>query len=162
MLNWQGKKRMHAVLLDRVEEYLAGTLTPAARQAFETHLTHCESCREEVDSLKDIAGLFASLRSDETPTPSPAFYSKVMTQVEESRRAPAFSGLFNLDVVFGRRLAYSCLLTIAVLGSFLFTRETRFSSSLSPAAVMAQQNLPVFDSGTGRDNMLITLTSYEQ
>jgi hypothetical protein len=48
------------------------------------------------------------------------------------------------------------------LGSFLFTRETRFSSSLSPAAVMAQQNLPVFDSGTGRDNMLITLTSYEQ
>lgn len=162
MLNWQGKKRMHAVLLDRLEEYLAGTLTPAARQTFETHLTQCESCRQEMDGLKDVAGLFASLRSDETLTPSPAFYSKVMTQVEERRSAPPFSNLFNLDMVFGRRLAYSCLLTIAVLGSFLFTRETRFSSSLSPAAVMAQQNLPVFDSGTGRDNMLITLTSYEQ
>ena len=92
---------MHAVLLDRLEEYLAGTLTPAARQTFETHLTQCESCRQEMDGLKDVAGLFASLRSDETLTPSPAFYSKVMTQVEERRSAPPFSNLFNLDMVFG-------------------------------------------------------------
>ena len=153
---------MHAVLLDRLEEYLAGTLTPAARQTFETHLTRCESCREEIDGLKEITGLFESLRSDETLTPSPAFFSKVMGQVEERRSTPSLSDLFNLDVVFGRRLAYSCLLTITILAGFLFTRETRFSSSLSPEAVMAQQNLPVFDSGTGRDNMLITLTSYEQ
>ena len=162
MLNWQGKKRMHAVLLDRLEEYLAGTLTPAARQAFETHLTHCESCREEIDGLKEVAGLFESLRSDETLSPSPAFYSKVMGQVEEHRSMPSLSNLFTLDAVFGRRLAYSCLLTITVLVGFLLTRETRFSSALSPEAVMAQQNLLVFDSGTGRDNMLITLTSYEQ
>ncbi|MGP8247318.1 MAG: anti-sigma factor family protein [Bryobacteraceae bacterium] len=153
---------MHAVLLDSLEEYLAGTLTPAARQTFETHLTGCESCREEMDGLKDVSGLFESLRSDETFTPSPAFYSKVMGQVEERRSIPSFSNLFNLDVVFGWRLAYSCLLTIAVLVGFVVTRETRFSSSLSPEAVMAQQNLPVFDSGTGRDNMLITMTSYEQ
>jgi anti-sigma factor RsiW len=153
---------MHAVLLDNLEEYLAGTLTPVARQTFEVHLTRCESCREEVDSLKEFTGLFESLRSDEAPAPSPAFYAKVMTQVEERRSAPSFASLFTLNEAFGKRLAYSCLLTIAILGSFLFTRETRFSSSLSPDAVMAQQNLPVFDSGTGRDNMLITLTSYEQ
>ena len=153
---------MHAVLVDSLEEYLAGTLNPAARRAFESHLTRCESCREELDGLRDVNGLFEILRSDETLSPSPAFYAKVMGQVEERRSVPSFSGLFNLDEVFGRRLAYSCLLTIAILGSFLFTRETRFSSSLSPVAVMAQQNLPVFDSGPGRDNMLITLTSYEQ
>lgn len=153
---------MHAVLLDRLEEYLAGTLTPAARQSFEAHLIGCESCREEIDGLKDVGGLFESLRSVETFTPSPAFFSKVMGQVEERQSVPSFSNLFNLDAVFGRRLAYSCLLTITVLVGFLFTRETRFSPSLSPEAVMAQQNLPVFDSGTGRDNMLITLTSYEQ
>ena len=155
---------MHAVLLEGLEEYLAGTLNPAARQGFEAHLTRCGSCREEIAGLKEVAGLFESLRSDEIIAPTPAFYSKVMTQVEERRSAPWFSGLFNftLDEAFGKRLAYCCLLTIAVLGSFVFTRETRFTDGPSPEAILAQQNLPVFDSGSGGDNMLITLASYEQ
>jgi hypothetical protein len=52
-------------------------------------------------------------------------------------------------------------MTLAVLGSYLVTRETGYAGGPSPEAVMAQQNSPAFDSASAPDNMLVTLTAYE-
>ena len=40
--------------------------------------------------------------------------------------------------------------------------KTRLASSLSPEAVMAQQNYPAFDSEHGQENMLVTLAAYDE
>jgi len=56
---------------------------------------------------------------------------------------------------------FASLLTLAVLGSYLISRETAYPSGPSPEAVMAQQELPAFDSAPAPDNMLVSLTAYE-
>jgi anti-sigma factor RsiW len=154
---------MHAVVMDSLEEYLSGSLTPAALRDIEAHLSGCNSCREEIRSLQDVSQLFVSLRSDETPEPSLGFYAGVMRQVETRQNPqPATSGLFALNFLFARRLAFGSLLALALLGGFLITHEPEIVGSPSPEAIMAQQDAPTFDSAPAHDNMLVTLTAYEQ
>ena len=76
--------------------------------------------------------------------------------------ARTFAGLFALDFAFGRRLVFASLLTLAILGGFLATREASIRSGPSPDTIMAQQESPAFDSAAAQDNMLVTLTAYEQ
>ena len=76
--------------------------------------------------------------------------------------APSFASLFGLDFAFGRRVAFASLVTLAILGSYLITREAQYPVGPSPEAVLAQQNAPSFDSGPARDHMLVTLTASEQ
>ena len=85
-----------------------------------------------------------------------------MQRVGESRIAPSFASLFSLDLAFGRRLVFASLMTLAILGGYLVTREADFPVGPSPEAVMAQQDMPDFDSASAPDNMLVTLTAYEQ
>ena len=85
-----------------------------------------------------------------------------MQQVGERRASPSVAALFGMDFALGRRLAFASLLTLAVLGSYLVTSETGYPGGPSPEAVMAEQDSPTFDAAPGRDNMLVTLTAYEQ
>ncbi|HTX36410.1 MAG TPA: zf-HC2 domain-containing protein [Bryobacteraceae bacterium] len=153
---------MHAVVVENLEEYLAGTLEPADRRAIEAHLNACEDCREEMSEMREVSRLFVSLRPEEEWQPSPGFYAGVVRRVEEQVVRPSFASLFSLDFVFGRRLVFASLVMLAVLGSYLVTRETEYVPGPSPETVMAEQNSPSFDSGPGRDNMLVTMTAYEQ
>ena len=153
---------MHAVVMESLEEYLAGVLEPAALRDIEAHLNTCESCREEVGSMREISQLFGSLRSEESPAPSPAFYAEVVRQVEAAKPAPSFAGFFAFDLAFARRLAFASLLTLAILGGYLVSREADYTAGPSPEAVLAQQDAPAFDSAPGQDNMLVTLTAYER
>jgi len=155
---------MHAVLMDSLEEYLSGTLEPVELRAVEAHLSACQLCREEIHGMQQVSLLFGSLRSEETVAPSPRFYARVVERVQESRRqaAPSFASFFALDFAFGRRLVFASLLTLALAGSYLVTHEAGMAQGgISPAAVMAQQNSPGFDSDHAPDNMLVTLTAYE-
>jgi anti-sigma factor RsiW len=153
---------MHAVLMDSLEEYLAGALEPATQRKIEAHLSTCKLCREEIHSMQDVSQLFVSLRSEDVFEPSPGFYAGVRQQAGERRAAPSFAGLFAMDFAFGRRLVFASLLTLAVLGSYLVTSEIEYQTGPSPEAVMAEQDSPTFDSAPARDNMLVTLTAYEQ
>ena len=153
---------MHAVVMSNLEEYLAGTLEPAGQREIEAHLNTCSMCRDEIRSMQDVSQLFVSLRSEQDWDPSPGFYAGVMRGVGERQAAPSFASFFALDFAFGRRVAFASLLTLAILGSYLVTRETEFPAGSSPEVVMAQQNAPSFDSAPARDNMLVTLTAYEQ
>jgi anti-sigma factor RsiW len=159
---------MHAVVMSSLEEYLAGALEPAAQREVQAHLSTCRMCSEEIHSMRDLSQLFVSLRSPESSTsedsldPSPGFYAGVMRQAGERRATPSFGGLFGFDFAFGRRVVFASLLTLAILGSYLVTRENQLPGGPSPEAVMAQQNSPSFDSAPAQDNMLVTLTAYEQ
>jgi anti-sigma factor RsiW len=153
---------MHAVLIESLEEYLSGTLEPVTQREIEAHLSACGTCREELRGMQDVSSLFGSLRSSEAFDPQPGFYARVMQQVgEQKSAAPSFASLFTLDFAFGRRLAFASLMTLAVLGSYLVSREAEYPGGPSPEAVMAQQESPGFEAAPAPDNMLVTLTAYE-
>ena len=166
---------MHAVVMSSLEEYLSGALEPAAQREIEAHLNTCPTCREEVAGMREISQLMVSLRpaarsavsegdslTDDALRPSPGFYAGVMNKVGERAAAPSFAGWFGLDFAFGRRVVFASLVTLAIVGSYLVSRETELPSGPSPEVIMAQQNSPSFDSGEGHTNMLVTLTAYEQ
>src|SRR2546425_4517135 len=146
---------MHQVIVESLEEYLIGALPTAAQRDFDAHLESCAECRREVAGMTEVSSLFECLRPVEPVEPPPGFYARVMQQVGRNQ-APSFWSLFSLDAMFGRRVVFASLLTLAVLGSFLVSRETAYSSEpLSPDTIMAQQD------SANRDTMLVTLTSYE-
>jgi anti-sigma factor RsiW len=153
---------MHRAVLDCLEEYLSGSLEPADLGRIEAHLEICEACRHEVESMRELSQCLAALRPEEAPDPSPGFYARVAEQIGRQTAAPTFSNLFNWQFAFGRRVAFAALVTFAILGSYLVMHENASPSGPSPEAVMAQQESPAFESGPAPDNMLVTLTAYEQ
>jgi anti-sigma factor RsiW len=152
---------MHAAVMESLEDYLSGSLNPADRQRIEAHLEQCEMCREEVAAMEDASLLLEEFHSGDTFEAAPGFYAGVMQRVGASKPAPSLGNLFAFDLAMGRRLAFACLLTLAVMGSYLVSRETGYSGSPSPETIMAQQDSPAFDSAAGHDAMLVTLTAYE-
>jgi len=152
---------MHAVVMDSLEEYLAGVLEPAVIRKVEAHLKTCGTCREEVAGMRRISRWMSELKMEDAVAPPPAFYVRVMQQVGNAKPVPAFASLFALDLAFGRRIAFACLLTLAVLGSYLVTRESGEPAPLSPEVIMAQQDAPTFGTAQAHEAMLATLTSYE-
>lgn len=154
---------MHAVVMESLEEYLAGVLEPATLRDIEAHLSTCRMCREEIHGMREVSQLFASLRPVETETGAvaPGFYGKVMARVSQRRSAPTFANLFALDVAFGRRLVFASLLTLTVLGGYLVSHERGNPVGPSPEAILAQQNAPAFETASAENNMLATLTAYE-
>src|ERR1039457_5702778 len=153
---------MHAVIVESLEEFLSGSLDPAALRDIEAHLATCSSCRVEVGAMQDLSGMFMSLRSAEVLEPTPAFYTRVVEQVGRSKPAPWFAGPLGFDMAFGRRLVFASLLLMAVMGSYLVTHEAGLQVGPSPEAILAQQNAPAFETARAEDNMLVTLTAYEQ
>jgi len=161
-VNLQGKKSMHAVVMESLEEFLAGTLEPAERSSIEAHLGNCAACREELQGMEDLNLLFGSLRPHEEIEPSPGFYARVTAEIADRNAAPSWNNLFALDPAWGRRLVFSCLLVLAAMGTYLVSNERGYSLGPMPDAVMAQQTQPSFDSAPASESMLVTLASYEQ
>jgi anti-sigma factor RsiW len=152
--------------MESLEEYLSGTLQPAVQREIEAHLNICGPCREEVAAMQEISLYFQALEAPEdlqpaNLQPAPGFYAQVKRQVGDRHAVPAFAGFFALDFAFGRRLVFASLLTLAVLGSYLVSSDADYPTGLSPAAVMAQQDSPAFDSARAQDNMLVTMTTFE-
>jgi len=144
---------MHQVILDRLEEYLAGT--PSSRE-FTAHLESCPECRTEVSEIQGLSSALGALRSQEEIAPRAGFYARVSGRIEQ-QRPRSLAALFWLDPVFGKRVVFASVMTLAVLGSYLITRETDYSAGPpNPEVVMAQQ-APTQDP----DVMLATLASYE-
>jgi anti-sigma factor RsiW len=147
--------------MESLEEYLSGVLEPAARRRIDIHLNDCPSCRAAVDGMVDAASLFDALRNEEYE-PAPGFYARVVERIESTSAAPSLPGFFSFDLVFARRLALSCMLTLAVLGSVLITREATYRGSFTPDAVLSQDTTAAASSALAQDNMLLTLTAYER
>jgi anti-sigma factor RsiW len=147
--------------MESLEEYLSGTLKPAALRDIEAHLDSCEICRHEVAGMRQVSQWFGAFKVEEEMAPAPGFYARVMRQVGHRQVVPSFAGFFALDFAFGRRLVFASLLTLAALGSYLVSHESGYPTGLSPEAVMAQQDSPAYDTARARENMLATMTTYE-
>ena len=147
---------MHAVIINDLEEYLSGSLPLSVRHRFEAHLETCAKCRLEVDEMRESTELLASLKAAGEVEPSPSFVAQVMQDVAAGRQAPSFWSPFR-DFDFGRRVVFASLLTLAVLGTVLVSREETYAPEPStPEAVMAD--------GAGApnsDQMLVALANYE-
>jgi anti-sigma factor RsiW len=146
---------MHAVIVEDIEDYLAGTLPPSSQRRFQAHLETCGACRREIQEMREFTGLFGALKLAGAVEPSPGFTARVMQDVA-MRPAPSLWNPFA-DFAFGRRVVFASLLTLAVLGTVLVSRETAYSPApTTPEAVMAN------DQGSPTaDRMLVTLTAYE-
>lgn len=147
--------------MESLEEYLSGLLEPAARRRIEAHLDGCADCRAQVSGFAQVSSLFASLKSDGMEA-APGFYSRVAQRIQTRRAAPSFASLFAFDLVLARRLAFSCMLLLAAMGSFLVSREITYRASLSPDAVLSQETAAASGTALAQDNMLLTLTAYER
>jgi anti-sigma factor RsiW len=146
---------MHAVIIDDLEEYLSGYLPPAALDRFQSHLDACGECRREVDEIQGTTGLLAPLKAADAIAPPPSFVAQVMQTVAE-RPTPSFWGYFG-DFAFGRRVVFASLLTLAVLGTVLVSREQAYTPHpTTPEAVMADGA-----SSPDASQMLVTLANYE-
>ena len=152
---------MHAVVIESFEEYLSGRLAPAACRSVEDHLRDCPRCRAEMDAMADASRLFGALRG-EACDPAPGFYARVVERIEASSAAPSIAGFFDFDLVFLRRMAFSCALLLVAMGSFLVSREIAYHSSFSPEAILSQDNAAASETALAQDNMLLTLTAYER
>ena len=106
--------------------------------------------------MQELSGALLALRAVEPVAPALGFYAKVARQVEVQRPRAPWSFVW-LDPAFGKRVALASLMTLAVLGSYLITRETEYSAGpAKPEVIMAQQ-APADNS----DTILATLASYE-
>jgi|SRR5689334_14856589 anti-sigma factor RsiW len=144
---------MHQVILDRLEEHLSGA--PGTRE-FTAHLASCEECRAEVREMQELSSVMVALRAPEDLAAPPGFYAGVAQRVERERPRSLWN-LFLLDPGFGRRVAFASLMTLAILGSYLITRETDYAAGPPSAeAIMAQRG-----PADNQDVMLATLASYE-
>jgi anti-sigma factor RsiW len=146
---------MHALIVDDIEEYLAGTLPLSSQRRLQAHLETCGECSREIQEMREVGELFASLKADGAAEPPASFVARVMQQLAE-RPAPSLWSPFG-DFAFGRRVVFATLLTLAVLGTVLVSRESAYAPAPStPEAVMAN------DQGSPTaDRMLVTLTAYE-
>ena len=155
---------MHQTIQDGLEDFLAGTSESNDRSRIETHLRECAACRLEVESMKEMSDLFASLRSPDPPAPAPGFYARVSNLIEK-QQPDSFWALF-FEPVFGRRLALASLLLLATLGTVLMSRETEeYAAGPSPEMILAvERDAPMIEAGPAmdRDQMLFTLASHKQ
>jgi len=69
---------MHQVILDRLEEHLAGT--PSSRE-FTAHLESCHECRTEVSELQELSSALLALRGSDEIAPPAGFYARVSQRV---------------------------------------------------------------------------------
>lgn len=156
---------MHQVIQDGLEEYLSGTLDVGSRGRYEAHLKECAACREFVEEMKELSGLFQSLRdpAPETVMPAPGFYARVSARIDQEQDGSVWTLL--LQPLFARRVALASLLFLALVGGLVLSGESESFGLPTAEQVMAfdegQRGLPA-GGDVARGHMLYTLASYEQ
>ncbi len=156
---------MHEIIENGLEDYLSGN----ASGNFEAHLSSCADCRNEVLQFSALSESLAVFRDplplEETVQPTGSFYARLSQTIDARKAAASPWSIFNFNAAFGRRLAFGSLMTLALLGGFLVSRESDFAASESSSAeaiLAAHDGTVPHEFGSDRDHMMATLTSYER
>lgn len=150
---------MHDEILNELEGYLSGE--PVSR-AFTQHLENCPHCANEVNEMQGVCSSLRFLLVQETEAVSPplGFYSKVARRIETEQASPVW-GLFAPDLNFFRKIAFASLMMLAVLGSYLVSRES--DSMAAEQATLTEHNTVVpHETLADRQHIMVTLASYRQ
>ena len=151
---------MHDEILNELEGYLGGE--PVSR-SFTRHLEVCTPCTQEVEEMAQLSLSLHSLRLDEAEafTPPLGFYAKVARTIEAEQKSPLW-GLFMPDLQFFRKVAFASLMLLAVLGSYLVSRESDFAAQNTEQATLTEHNSTVpHESPSDQQHILVTLAAYE-
>jgi anti-sigma factor RsiW len=151
---------MHDEILNELEGYLDGE--PVSR-SFTQHLEVCPHCAHEVNEMAQISVSLRSLRIEpsEAITPPLGFYAKVARSIEAEQKSPLW-GLFAPDLQFFRKVAFASLMLLAVLGSYLVSRESDFTAQAAQQATLTEHNSTVpHESPADRQHILVTLAAFE-
>jgi anti-sigma factor RsiW len=166
---------MHDEIRSELEGYLSGE---DASRAFTRHLESCPPCAREVEEMEQISLSLRSFRlfgaeagadaeTDAEPFAPPAgFYARVARKIEAEQRSPVW-GLFAPDLEFFRKIVFASLMLLAVLGSYLVSRESDYTTSMSGQSAAEQATLTEHDSTVphespaDRQHIMVTLAAYE-
>jgi hypothetical protein len=152
---------MHDEILNELEGHLSGD--PVSR-SFTRHLEVCPPCAREVDEMEQISQCLRSLRAEEAQimTPPLGFYAKVARTIEAEQKSPVW-GIFAPDLQFFRKIAFAALMFLAVLGSYLVSRESDYYAGAMPdQASLTEHNSTVpHESPADRQHIMVTLAAYE-
>lgn len=151
---------MHDEIRSELEEYLSeGTVS----RSFTQHLENCPPCAREVEEMAQVSEVLQVFRESTEPVAPPlGFYSKVASRIESEEKLPLW-GLFVPDLQFFRKIAFASLMLLAVLGSYLVSREADLGASASAEqATLTEHNGTVpHDSPADRQHIMVTLANYE-
>jgi hypothetical protein len=141
----------HSRHQEDVGVYLLGAMTEAEAQTFERHMTHCQSCRDEVERLRPAAD--ALPRAVEQLTPPPTLKASLMEVVEreaegradESARParPRRSLAERLGALPGLRpVLVAGALALGVAAGFGVARLSEEDESRTVAATVDERRIP--------------------
>lgn len=151
---------MHESVKSSLEEYLhSGRNAPGV----EEHLNECESCRKQVQAMREQSGLLRGLKAPAELEPSPGFYARVMYRIETQAR-PSIWSLFG-ESQFAERLVYASAMFVLLLGALLITSAGNATSDAE--LILAGEQLPApvvveqADPQTNREVILVNLATYQ-
>ena len=155
---------MHQPIQDRVEEYMNDPGDRKIPPEFHAHLGKCSSCAQEVEAFQTQRLSLRSLRASVNAEPSPGFYARVLSRIEE-QTPDSFLAVF-LEPAFGRRLAIACLTLVVLMGTYLVKTEPGSDLAKPSGVVISQKPSAEFEDGTvnprQRDAVLVNLASYQE
>jgi anti-sigma factor RsiW len=154
---------MHALIKERIEEYLRGAGEQTDLAAFHAHLAACGDCSEEVEGMQRQARLLQLLRLSEEAEPGAGFYARVMERIDAQRRSSPLYAF--LDLHLAHRLIFASMTAVVVLGSYLvYTERSPSFGESGPVAVLASQtaerDLVGAHQAQDRETVLVALASY--
>lgn len=107
--------------LERLSDYIDGTVSAPMRVALENHFAECRSCERELVTLRECLALFQEI----TPVDPPEdFRAKVWAKIEATQRIErrSWRTLLPIPALSARALAAVALAVVAVTSS-LFTTQ---------------------------------------
>lgn len=149
---------------DEISRELEGYLSGASDRSFNEHLEQCPPCAREVEEMELLAKDLHVFRAEtEAFIPSPGFYAKVARKIEAEQKTPLW-GLFAPDLQFFRKVAFASLMLLAVLGSYLVSRQYDYTAGVDQgvqASLTEHDSQTPHDSPADRQHIMVTLATYE-
>ena len=151
---------MDETIYSGLEDYLSGSASPEFLRA----IAKDPRAQREVEQMKEISGILASLRTEQPLAPPPYFYAKLAASIEDKQRTRSAWNPFSFQSQFGRRVAYASLVLLTCAGSFLVMRDDSAKQFVSsPEAIMASHDTNVeHEPAEDRASMMVTLASYHE
>lgn len=127
---------MHGSVRESLEDLLAARGAAVSKNGVAQHLSSCNECASEIESMKAQAELLKTLRAPEELEPTAGFYARVLQRIEERTRESMWAVFIYSP--FSKRLVYASLTMALMLGSYVIAQESR-DGHLRGTRMVAQQ-----------------------
>lgn len=127
---------MKKPILDDLEKYLAGEMSPDAAARFEAALDG--EGQAQMAGFREQNEMLRTLRAPEEMDPAAGFYARVMERIESQAAASLWSVFF--EPLFAKKLAFASLALLVVLSSAAMTANPSMHEAV-PLEIVAESVL---------------------